>query len=412
MDSGNLIRISKESGNKDVFKRAHIDANSGYDEKWLQERIFEDISLLSVTDADYDRLRIIPLCREFSLHDGIRNVFLDILAVTETGRLILVECKLWKNPQARREVLAQVIEYASLLQTLSYSDFVSRLKKYIKCGTEDPLAHRFREMGIECQESLLIDRVSRSLEQGKFQLIIAGDGIRADMVNLVNSPSISGVVSDICLLEIGLFENSSGDICLLPSVPVRTRTVEKTVLVSPEGTPVKIEEDLEDDATDNSVPSPVNHRHKESNREFWNTFIKQMHFDHPDQEIPRIGGNNWIKIPCPKPFSWFTAYRTTGSPKRIGIFVKYAGPEQQSLYDFFSKNTDLLKEEVHADIQVAITDGKKIKWENGFSVWLRKELDWSDDATTEEQMAWFSEYLNRFVNSMRPLLRTYNEKSD
>ena len=58
--------------------------------------------------------------------------FLDILAVTETGRLILVECKLWKNPQARREVLAQVIEYASLLQTLSYSDFVSRLKKYIR----------------------------------------------------------------------------------------------------------------------------------------------------------------------------------------------------------------------------------------------------------------------------------------
>ena len=40
-----------------------------------------------------------------------------------------------------------------------------------------------------------MNRVSRSLEQGKFQLIIAGDGIRADMVNLVNSPSISGVVS-------------------------------------------------------------------------------------------------------------------------------------------------------------------------------------------------------------------------
>ena len=56
----------------------------------------EDISLLSVTDADYDRLRIIPLCREFSLHDGIRNVFLDILAVTETGRLILVECNCGK----------------------------------------------------------------------------------------------------------------------------------------------------------------------------------------------------------------------------------------------------------------------------------------------------------------------------
>ena len=124
------------------------------------------------------------------------------------------------------------------------------------------------------------------------------------------------MLSRIFVFEIGLFESSSGDICLLPSVPVRTRTVEKTVLAFPEGTPVKIEEDLEDDATDNSVhPLLITGiRVKPRVLEY---LIKQMHFDHPDQEIPVE--NNWIKIPCPKPFSWFTAYRTTGSPKRIGI---------------------------------------------------------------------------------------------
>ena len=62
---------------------------------------------------------------------------------------------------------------------------------------------------------------------------------------------------------------------------------------------------------------------------------------------------------------------------------------------------------MHADIKVAITEGKKIKWENGFEIFLKKELDWFDETTTAEQMVWFSENLNRFVNSMRPLLRAY-----
>ena len=92
---------------------------------------FANIDLIQPTDAGYDRIQLVPLCRELNLNDGIRNLFLDILAITETGKLILIECKLWKNPQARREVLAQAFEYASLLQSLSYSDLSSKLRRHI-----------------------------------------------------------------------------------------------------------------------------------------------------------------------------------------------------------------------------------------------------------------------------------------
>jgi hypothetical protein len=109
------------------------------------------------------------------MHDTLRNVFLDILAVTETGRLVLVECKLWKNPQARREVLAQIIEYATLLQSLSYSDLVARLHRYMDASNGDPIINRFKSLGVEVDEGLLIDRISRSLRLGDFQMVIAGD---------------------------------------------------------------------------------------------------------------------------------------------------------------------------------------------------------------------------------------------
>ena len=111
MDSGGAKVFGSDGDLVNAFARQTLGA-AGFDEKWLQEVLFHNIDLINVTDPTYDKVRIVPLCREFSLNDGFRNLFLDILAITETGRLILIECKLWKNPSARREVLAQIFEYA------------------------------------------------------------------------------------------------------------------------------------------------------------------------------------------------------------------------------------------------------------------------------------------------------------
>ena len=139
MKSGDIFALSKNGDLQERFERYSLSAGGHFDEKWLQEVLFANIELIQPTDASYDKLRLIPLCRELNLNDGIRNLYLDILAITETGKLILIECKLWKNPQARREVLAQAFEYASLLQSLSYSDLSSKLRKHIDSGTEDPI---------------------------------------------------------------------------------------------------------------------------------------------------------------------------------------------------------------------------------------------------------------------------------
>lgn len=410
MDSGNMIQISKKDANVSSFKRTHVDSNSEYDEKWLQETIYKHIELLTVTDPIYDHIRIVPLCREFSLHDGVRTVFLDILAISETGKLILVECKLWKNPQARREVLSQIIEYASLLQSLSYADFSARLKKYIPSGSEDPISYRFKELGIEFEESVLIDRVSNSLKIAKFQLIIAGDGIRTDIINLINSPPISGVMSDICLLEVGLFKNSLGDICLLPSIPTKTETLQKTVLVSTDGIPVTIEEDFEE--SELAVRTPNNNSaQKEINSEFYSRLTQSVKFDHPDQEPLRKGGNNWARSPLPPPFMWITAYRVQ-RPTRIGMFVVCESDKREKLYEFLLGNLDRFKLEIDENVRVELSAGwswrKKIDGEINF--YLRTDkFNWLESGTESSQIEWFNSRLNKFVDCLRPLAKDYQD---
>ena len=48
--------------------------------------------------------------------------FLDVLLISEHGRLVVVECKLWRNPQARREVVGQILDYARELARYGYED--------------------------------------------------------------------------------------------------------------------------------------------------------------------------------------------------------------------------------------------------------------------------------------------------
>ena len=48
--------------------------------------------------------------------------YVNALYINELGRLILAEFKLWRNPQARREVIGQILDYTKELASWEYSD--------------------------------------------------------------------------------------------------------------------------------------------------------------------------------------------------------------------------------------------------------------------------------------------------
>src|ERR1700749_185485 len=64
----------------------------------------------------------VPICRELNPPAGPSDNFM----VTPSGLPVLVECKLWRNPEARREVVTQILDYAKELSRWSSSDVVYR----------------------------------------------------------------------------------------------------------------------------------------------------------------------------------------------------------------------------------------------------------------------------------------------
>ena len=406
MKSGDIYSFNADGILLQRYGRRPLGTDTLFDEKWLQKVIFENINLIKSTDPSYDKIELIPLCRELTLNDGIRNIFLDILAVTETGKLILIECKLWKNPQARREVLAQTLEYASLLQSLSYSDLISKLKKHLPTGKQDPIAELFRSLGIKFDESLLIDRISDGLKRGDFHLIIAGDGIRADLVNLVNSRVMGGMTAHLSLLEIAVHQNSVGEILLFPAIPSETETLTRTVLLTTDGMPAIIEEEIEADIVTNAnaggMGQPMKKETKEANSLFWNRAISEINFDHPDQEALRRGGSNWCKALLPDPLKWLTAYR---SKDRIGVFLRIDDENLEGYYQFFTDRMPQMRQEISNEIRCEISNSSD-KWAKGnlFIGVTKLDIDTSDPDTIGSQIEWLGNHVNRFVNFLRPIV--------
>ena len=407
MKSGDIFAISEDGELLERFVRRPLNVGAQFDEKWLQEVLFANIDLIQPTDASYDRIQLVPLCRELNLNDGIRNLFLDILAITETGKLILIECKLWKNPQARREVLAQAFEYASLLQSLSYSDLSSKLRRHINSGSEDPIIFALRSAGISVDESLLISRIDQGMKKGNFHVVIAGDGIRTDLVNLVNSPAMTGMTADLSLLEISVHQDDEGKTLLSPSVPQEIETVTRTVLISTEGMPVSIEED---ESEINPLPnqeSPTQRRMKEEKKElntlFWRRAIEEIKFSHPDQDSLRRGGSNWCKALLPAPLKWITAWR---SKDQIGVFLRIDGEDIPKYKVFFDERLDLMREEISSDISVNIPSEGSDDWSTALFLSVNySEIDVYDPNTIDLQIEWLAEHLDKFVNYIRPILK-------
>jgi len=47
------------------------------------------------------------------------------------GRLAVVEVKLWRNPEARRKVVAQILDYAKELSNWDYEDLQREVSKRV-----------------------------------------------------------------------------------------------------------------------------------------------------------------------------------------------------------------------------------------------------------------------------------------
>lgn len=201
-----------------------------YNEDWLQNLIHQNPQLVPAGEVEAAFENIIPVVRELPLPSG----YLDNLYITPEGYPVLVEVKLWKNQEARRKVIAQILEYAKDFSTLSYDTLNTEIRKLRKTEpwSDNPLYEIIaRDNPTALPESTFVDRVTRNMREGRFLLLILGDGVREDMASLANHLMHHSLRYAFGMIQIRLFTLPDGSILAQPDIMAKTQTIERHVTV-------------------------------------------------------------------------------------------------------------------------------------------------------------------------------------
>jgi hypothetical protein len=180
-----------------------------YAEKLLQELIHAHPSILPVDELESSFSELRSVCQELPLAKGTKYV--DNLLANPDGRICIVECKLWRNPDAVREVIAQILDYAAELASLSYDQLEAAVAKVHGKKAKDCLVDAVlgKAAGDE-QKMAFIEGITRSLRAGSFLLLIVGDGIRSGLqqiAGLLQNKATLGF--SLGLIEMALYGNGS-----------------------------------------------------------------------------------------------------------------------------------------------------------------------------------------------------------
>src|SRR5262249_29505379 len=146
----------------------------------------------------------ISVCCELPTAHG----YIDNLMMTSSGDIVIVEAKLWRNPQARREVVGQALDYASCLFGMSYEEFEFAVTKGHFADRKPPktLYELFESSPDVPAEKDFVDAVSANLSGGSIVVIVLGDGIRAEVKLLAQAlQSHAGFHFTFALVELNVF---------------------------------------------------------------------------------------------------------------------------------------------------------------------------------------------------------------
>jgi hypothetical protein len=157
-----------------------------FDERYLQELLVDYPELLPVQDLRPDIGDLVCIGREVGAGE---SGSIDNLYLSTGGYPVIVETKLWRNPQARREVLSQVLDYTKEVARKDYDWLEEQWKTFTKGhqSEHDNLLNMVSAVAADdLDEHDFIDRVNRALERGDIISLIVGDGIESRLQALVS----------------------------------------------------------------------------------------------------------------------------------------------------------------------------------------------------------------------------------
>ncbi|MBL8908864.1 MAG: hypothetical protein JNM20_19495 [Rhizobiales bacterium] len=199
-------------------------------ENRLQDLVHRHPEILPIAEIEPAFTHPISVCRELRTQHGP----IDNLLITPEGNLIVVEAKLWRNPEARRKVVAQALDYASCLFELDYEG-LERAVLDARAGEGDAaksLYEIFASLDEAPGESQFVDAINLNLRRGRALILVVGDGIRTETERLVDLFQSHGTAHfTFALVELALYSlDETGRLLICPRTLAKTEIIGRTTI--------------------------------------------------------------------------------------------------------------------------------------------------------------------------------------
>ncbi|MFC2003636.1 hypothetical protein ACFLV4_06835 [Chloroflexota bacterium] len=196
-----------------------LDETEFTEEGKLQDYIEEYPTVIPLSEIIEGASDLLCIGREVGAGSGS----MDLLFIDKEGLLTIVETKLRKNREVRREVIGQIIEYASYVSQWTAGDVYKIANDYFLKSDKVPLEHRGSSLdtvmekvtGSEFSVEDFGTKVEQNLKDGRLRLIIGVDKLVEELratVTFLNSHSDF----EILLLQVSSFEESESKKALIP----------------------------------------------------------------------------------------------------------------------------------------------------------------------------------------------------
>jgi hypothetical protein len=369
------------------------------DEVWLQEALFREPTLVpaALIHASFDPL--IPVCRELATDAGR----IDILYVTPKGDLVIVETKLWRNPQARREVIGQILNYASELSRWTYEDLQRMLASHLK-RPGNALYDLVRERHSDVDEKTFCDNVARSLRLGQFLLLVVGDGIQEGARQIADFlVDKSSLAFHLGMVDMEAYEIPDLGRLIVPRIQVRTEVIRRFVLLSG-GQADALETDAGTEQAEEDGPKndEASARRRANAERFWSDVLEGLHLDDQTQPMakPPKGGNLSFPPP-PDTDASIKAWFAINNNDRAGVYVKLGKSAQSlELYRALEMEKQALEEELGQPLEFSISGG---------APYIAASRNFGDVSGRDRDavLAYLRTTINKFVNTFRHRIKRW-----
>lgn len=218
---------------------ARRDDPASFNECLLQELIDQSPNVLPVREYLPSVKGLFSLAREVPVDLGSQQGFIDNLLITNEGHLVIVETKLYRNPEATRDVITQTLQYGMAVGQMRLMELENRIKR-----GQNPSLRRDESI-LECVSRVAADTnvsgllpedfeeaLERFLRRGEILLLIVSDGIHVGVERVAHWLNDQGSSTPYKLGLIELkFYSIGNDRLVVPRTILKTREISRHVVV-------------------------------------------------------------------------------------------------------------------------------------------------------------------------------------